>query len=263
MQNGREKTELLMDILAAAGRRKDEKADGNPQYGLTLIFVETKRSADILEAALIDNGFPATTIHGDRSQPERMAALASFKAGQTPFLVATDVASRGLDIPHVEHVVNYDLPSDVDTYVHRIGRTGRAGRSGEATALVNKYEDTRIASNLVPLLRDAGQTIPEELEMMANGGGWGGGGGKGAARGGSGWGGGGYGGGGGGGGGYGGGAAYGSGQGAGGARGAPTKDVRQGNTKAAPAAAAPNAKWLWDAAPKGGAGGSGEDAWDD
>ena len=95
--------------------------------GLTLVFVETKRCADSLEGYLRDNQFPATSIHGDRSQYEREAALKSFRSGRTPILVATDVAARGLDIPHVTHVINYDLPTDIDDYVHRIGRTGRAG----------------------------------------------------------------------------------------------------------------------------------------
>jgi ATP-dependent RNA helicase DDX3X len=95
--------------------------------GLTLVFVETKRCADSLEGYLRENNFPATSIHGDRSQYEREAALKSFRSGRTPILVATDVAARGLDIPHVTHVINYDLPTDIDDYVHRIGRTGRAG----------------------------------------------------------------------------------------------------------------------------------------
>jgi ATP-dependent RNA helicase DDX3X len=87
--------------------------------GLTLVFVETKRGADALEDFLAGNGFHATSIHGDRSQQEREAALRSFRSGRTPILVATDVAARGLDIPHVTHVINFDLPADIDDYVHR------------------------------------------------------------------------------------------------------------------------------------------------
>ena len=101
--------------------------------GLTLVFVETKRSADAIEDFLYREGLPATSIHGDRSQREREAALASFKNGRTPVLVATDVAARGLDIDNVVHVINYDMPTDIDNYVHRIGRTGRAGNKGLAT----------------------------------------------------------------------------------------------------------------------------------
>jgi superfamily II DNA/RNA helicase len=85
--------------------------------GLTLIFVETKRNADILESFLIKEGIQATSIHGDRSQPEREEALQMFRCGRCPVLVATDVAARGLDIPNVLHVINYDLPNDIDSYV--------------------------------------------------------------------------------------------------------------------------------------------------
>ncbi|KAG2252258.1 hypothetical protein Bca52824_082394 [Brassica carinata] len=122
-----DKRSHLMDLLHAQRRMQ----------ALTLVFVETKKGADSLENWLCMNGFPATTIHGDRSQQEREMALRSFKTGRTPILVATDVAARGLDIPHVAHVVNFDLPNDIDDYVHRIGRTGRAGNSGLATAFFN------------------------------------------------------------------------------------------------------------------------------
>ena len=96
--------------------------------GLILIFVETKRSCDYVEDVLCHKGFPACSIHGDKSQREREEALRAFKRGTTPVMVATDVASRGLDIPNVTQVINYDLPTNVDDYVHRIGRTGRAVR---------------------------------------------------------------------------------------------------------------------------------------
>jgi len=98
-----DKFPVLLDILT-----------GVP--GLTLIFVETKRMADQLEYQLTQGGFLATSIHGDRSQMEREDALRTFKSGQTPYIVATDVASRGLDIPNVAHVVNFDLPNDIDSY---------------------------------------------------------------------------------------------------------------------------------------------------
>lgn len=85
----------------------------------------------MLEEFLHSQGFPVTSIHGDRSQYEREDALRRFREGQTPIMVATAVAARGLDIPHVKHVVNFDLPSDVEEYVHRIGRTGRMGNLGQ------------------------------------------------------------------------------------------------------------------------------------
>lgn len=81
------------------------------------------------------DGYPVTSIHGDRSQKEREDALRQFRSGHTPILVATAVAARGLDIPHVKHVINFDLPSDVEEYVHRIGRTGRMGNLGKLTSV--------------------------------------------------------------------------------------------------------------------------------
>jgi ATP-dependent RNA helicase DDX3X len=101
--------------------------------GRTLVFVATRRSADLLERFLYDNGYSTASIHGDRTQPEREAALNAFKAGKARILVATDVAARGLHIDNVTHVINFDLPSNIDDYVHRIGRTGRCGKEGIAT----------------------------------------------------------------------------------------------------------------------------------
>jgi ATP-dependent RNA helicase DDX3X len=135
--------------------------------GLTLVFVETKRSADSLEDFLCMQGFPATSIHGDRSQPEREQALRSFKSGHTPVLVATDVAARGLDIPNVAHVINYDLPNDIDDYVHRIGRTGRAGKKGLATAMFSDQNVT-VAKDLADLMSEAGQEVPSWLLGFAS-----------------------------------------------------------------------------------------------
>ncbi|KAI0564653.1 DEAD (Asp-Glu-Ala-Asp) box polypeptide 3 [Gracilaria domingensis] len=138
----------------------------NTISGLTLVFVETKRGADALEEFLIRSGYPATSIHGDRSQPEREDALRSFRSGRTPIMVATDVAARGLDIPNVTHVINFDLPNEIDDYVHRIGRTGRAGNSGLATALINE-KNRNIVRDLTELLSEAGQEVPPFLTKMS------------------------------------------------------------------------------------------------
>eukprot|EP00871_Galdieria_phlegrea_P004085 jgi/Galph1/4678/GphlegSOOS_G3325.1 len=135
--------------------------------GLTLIFMQTKRGADELEYFLTRKGYPAISIHGDRTQAQREEALHSFRIGRTPILVATDVAARGLDIPNVTHVVNFDMPSDVDDYVHRIGRTGRAGNSGLATAFVND-SNLGIAKALIDILLESGQEVPAWLEEMAD-----------------------------------------------------------------------------------------------
>lgn len=126
--------------------------------GLCVCFVETKRGADTLEAELYEKGFKVAAIHGDRSQQEREEALAAFKSGQCPVLVATDVAARGLDIPNVTLVVNFDLPKQMDDYVHRIGRTGRAGRKGTAVAFIN--ERCQYLPDLRELLSEANQEIP-------------------------------------------------------------------------------------------------------
>jgi len=150
-----DKSEMLLDLVEAVP-------------GLTLVFVETKRAADQLEDYLYQRGKPATSIHGDRTQQEREAALKSFRAGRTPILVATDVAARGLDIPHVTHVINFDLPSDIDDYTHRIGRTGRAGKKGRATALFLESKDGNMARPLVELMSEANQEVPEWLEGYAS-----------------------------------------------------------------------------------------------
>lgn len=95
-----------------------------------LIFVSTKRGAQKLDEALYDAGFESDSIHGDREQAERNLALERFRRGDVDFLVATDVASRGLDIPDISHVINFDFPRDPDDYLHRVGRTARAKKRG-------------------------------------------------------------------------------------------------------------------------------------
>ncbi|XP_050380668.1 DEAD-box ATP-dependent RNA helicase 37-like [Argentina anserina] len=156
-----DKRSHLMDLLHA---QRENGTHG--KQALTLVFVETKKGADALEHWLCLNGFPATTIHGDRTQQEREHALRSFKSGHTPILVATDVAARGLDIPHVAHVVNFDLPNDIDDYVHRIGRTGRAGNSGLATAFFNE-NNLSMAKPLADLMQESNQEVPAWLTRYA------------------------------------------------------------------------------------------------
>ena len=162
VHNYEDKKSMLMDLV-------------NSVQGLTLVFVETKRGADQLEDWLSRQGFPSTSIHGDRTQQEREWALKSFRSGKTPILVATDVAARGLDIPHVTHVINFDLPSDIDDYVHRIGRTGRAGKKGLATAFFTE-KDAGLARSMKELIEEAGQEAPQFLGAYAGRGGFGGGG---------------------------------------------------------------------------------------
>ncbi|MDX1513860.1 MAG: helicase-related protein, partial [Gammaproteobacteria bacterium] len=104
-------------------------------YGRTLIFANTKRVCELVEAYLEANGHRCGLLTGDVPQKKRLSLLERFKSGELPILVATDVAARGLHIPDVEHVINFDLPQDAEDYVHRVGRTARAGASGNATSL--------------------------------------------------------------------------------------------------------------------------------
>jgi len=164
----RDKVRTLEDVLQ----------ENRPEDGLALIFVETKRGADLLERDLYRDGFRVTAIHGDRSQIERENALAAFRSGRSPIMIATDVASRGLDIPNVNVVVNYDMPKSIDDYVHRIGRTGRAGRKGKAIAFVNDRVAGPLLRDLLDRLDEAKQEIPSWFEEMCRHVRWSGGGGS-------------------------------------------------------------------------------------
>ncbi|WP_194757444.1 DEAD/DEAH box helicase [Aliidiomarina indica] len=110
------------------------------EYQLALIFVRTRQDTLTVAAHLRDRGFKAAGLNGDMSQDQREATVTQLKAGKIRILVATDVVARGLDVPGVTHVINYDLPQDAESYVHRIGRTGRAGRSGEAILFARPRE---------------------------------------------------------------------------------------------------------------------------
>ncbi|XP_076306485.1 putative ATP-dependent RNA helicase Pl10 isoform X3 [Tachypleus tridentatus] len=157
-----DKRSFLLDLLNAAGLKNANP----PPDSLTLTFVETKKGADALEHFLAEEGYPVTSIHGDRSQREREDALWSFRSGRTPILVATAVAARGLDIPNVKHVINFDLPSDVEEYVHRIGRTGRVGNLGLATSFFNE-KNRNMALDLVELITETKQELPDWLAALA------------------------------------------------------------------------------------------------
>ena len=129
------------DIIKANG--KDEKFGillgllREPDFDKVLIFGRTKWSVQHLADDLTRQGLRAEAIHGNKSQPQRQRALKAFKEGRVDILVATDVAARGLDIPMVSHVINFDQPTTYDDYVHRIGRTGRAGNQGKALTFVS------------------------------------------------------------------------------------------------------------------------------
>jgi len=160
--NDEEKRSFLLDLLNMCGVQQN--GPGTPDV-LTLAFVETKKGANALEHFLEREGYPVSSIHGDRSQREREEALYNFRTGRTPILVATAVAARGLDIPNVKHVINFDLPNDIEEYVHRIGRTGRVGNLGLATSFFNE-KNRNMACELIDLLNEANQETPEWLATI-------------------------------------------------------------------------------------------------
>jgi ATP-dependent RNA helicase RhlE len=131
------------------------------ETGRCLVFTRTKRGADKLTSALTRDGFSTTTIHGDRSQSQRTAALTGFQKGRFRILVATDIASRGIHVQDIAHVVNYDLPELAEDLIHRVGRTGRAGSNGVASILIGR--DQR--SDLLKLER----TLGIKIERMQSG----------------------------------------------------------------------------------------------
>lgn len=122
---GKDKFKVLTDLM------------GNEGFDRVLIFAETKRVVDQLTKKLNKSGIKSDMIHGDKSQNYRVAALRKFKTGQVKILVATDVAARGIDISDITHVINYQPPTSMDSYIHRIGRTGRAGKMGHAYTFVD------------------------------------------------------------------------------------------------------------------------------
>ena len=135
-----------------------QKIEGN-----VIIFLEKKKSVDKLEGFLLNRNYNAIGIHGDKQQIERQKAIKKFSSGEIPILVATDVASRGLDFPNVSYVFNFDMPKNIEDYIHRIGRTGRVGNKGKAISFYNE-NNKQIAVALVKELKKANQKIPDFLE---------------------------------------------------------------------------------------------------
>jgi superfamily II DNA/RNA helicase len=138
-----------------------------PDNSKVVTFANTKRRIDYLASACWQEGFGASAIHGGKTQGERDEGLKQFAEGKWPLMFATDVAARGLDIKGVTHVINFDMPRDVEQYVHRIGRTGRAGASGAAITFWNKSYDIPCAPALAKIAREAGKEVPGWLEKWA------------------------------------------------------------------------------------------------
>jgi ATP-dependent RNA helicase RhlE len=112
----------------------------DPGMDRVLVFTRTKRGADRVCKWLRQAGYPADALHGDKAQNARIRALDAFRDGRTRILVATDIAARGIDVPSISHVINYELPNEPESYVHRIGRTARAGTGGSAVAFCDQSE---------------------------------------------------------------------------------------------------------------------------
>jgi len=139
---------------------------GKQLEGKTIIFTSTKRTADDLTRALRNDGYPARAIHGDKSQQERDWVLAEFRSGKSPLMIATDIASRGIDVKDVKLVINVDFPTNIEDYIHRVGRTGRAGELGRAVTLFTA-KDAKKAAPLIDILKQTNQVVPDELQKLA------------------------------------------------------------------------------------------------
>lgn len=141
-------------------------------YESVIVFSRTKRGADELAAGLQTRGYLAESLHGDLTQAQRDKTMRSFRQGQADILVATDVAARGLDIDRVSHVINYDIPQDPESYVHRIGRTGRAGREGKALTLIvpQEYRQLSMIERLLKsrITRASIPTFEDMMEQQKN-----------------------------------------------------------------------------------------------
>lgn len=145
-----------------------QHADGSR----VIVFVETKKGCDQLTRSLRSEGFPCRCIHGDKTQQERDGTLAEFKAGDVPILIATDVAARGLDVKDIRVVVNFDMPNNIEDYIHRIGRTGRAGARGIAVSFFTE-KSSKMAKELVEIMYEAKQEVPSALSAMVQNSGYG------------------------------------------------------------------------------------------
>ncbi len=151
-------TKVEQTVYAVDASRKRELVSyliGSKNWRQVLIFTRTKQGADELAKEMLKDGLKVQSIHGDKSQGARDRILSEFKAGDLRALIATDVAARGLDIPSLEQVINFELPYNAEDYIHRIGRTGRAGRDGLAISFVSPKEQY--------LLKDVEEVIGETL----------------------------------------------------------------------------------------------------
>ncbi len=153
----------LLEILGEMGEQYKDEDDFR-----TLIFVDRQESADELFKELMRKGYICTSLHGGKDQVDRDQAIADFKAGFVPIVVATSVAARGLDVKELKLVINYDCPNHMEDYVHRAGRTGRAGNTGICITFITPEQD-RYSVDLQRALKASGAYIPPELQTMSDG----------------------------------------------------------------------------------------------
>lgn len=153
-----EKFDSLTKILVEINAKNEDSRK-------TLIFVQTKRAADQLAFRMQEKGYSAEAIHGDRTQQQRERIIQDFRNDHIDMVIATDVASRGLDVNNIKHVINYDFPQTVADYIHRVGRTGRAGRKGTAYTFFTPVE-AALAPELIDVLRRAGQKVDPQLANL-------------------------------------------------------------------------------------------------
>jgi len=161
--------EVMKDWYAKSKKLKEIVREVERIRGKIIVFCATKRGCEDLSYELQQEGFGAEAIHGDKDQWQRDEVLAHFKSGVCSIMVATDVASRGIHVNDITHVLNFDVANNAEDYVHRIGRTGRAGKSGIAYTFITK-RDSKKAPGLVKVMDAAGQFVSPELRKMAESG---------------------------------------------------------------------------------------------
>eukprot|EP01090_Pellita_catalonica_P002461 TRINITY_DN12035_c0_g1_i1.p1 TRINITY_DN12035_c0_g1~~TRINITY_DN12035_c0_g1_i1.p1 ORF type:complete len:626 (+),score=60.84 TRINITY_DN12035_c0_g1_i1:42-1919(+) len=175
--SARDRTTEMLKILERVEQEVLDQADGEEDLPdvKVLIFCETRNEVDRLQADLAAQGYPVAVTHGGKTQNNREQALRDFRNGRAPILAATDIAARGIDVKDITYVVNYSMPRTIDDYVHRIGRTGRAGAKGTSISLFSP-KDSSLAGDLVKVLKQANQEIPDDLSQHAysSGRSWGG-----------------------------------------------------------------------------------------
>jgi len=164
---GSSKENITQSVFVLKENKKKDKLTEMLASGMQppiIIFCNGKRGCDVLGKSLDKQGFPTAVIHSGKDQATREQAIDGFKSGEFEILVATDIAGRGIDIEGVAHVINYDMPKDIESYTHRIGRTGRAGKKGNAVTFVTgEGIEENVLWDLKNMLEKCKQPVPPDL----------------------------------------------------------------------------------------------------